>query len=1067
ADLLARMTETLTHRGPDDRGTWSDEERGIYLGHRRLSVLDLSAHGHQPVISRSGRYVLVYNGETYNHPALRGGLGRQKAGVVGDADLQQHGTHAAGRVAQGRRGRLQHRLRQPLESQAPEAVVARPEYLHVKLLQPPHAAVPTHPVEQLVDLFVVMLPAAADVLGVGDVVAVAHHAVEVAGLIRMGERAAGQLSRHHVHRQVLGILPVPLRIAAAQAGDGHEAGEHVRVREADVERRIAAHAVPGEKRPVAVDAEPLPRIPQRFEHDVMRGRVELVFRLLRRGVVRRDDDVAVPLRLARLLQRAAPPHQLVERFAALGVQRDDGGIDVVRGVLVRQQHRVTHRRLRIGLGHVHGECDTGLCVGRFDRRRKQRNHLGDPLRREAFQRTEAGQDVVSPDGIRLPQILADEKASVPQTPREVQVAHRMGAAHHPAGVRKSQLLFGRERLVGGELQESLQPLERLQVQLRLHRRPQRFDGGRDRGIGKLRLQLAQQQHRALDVLGPAAVVVHQLADFLEHRRAEPLGGKAVGRDVRQLMLSGSAPLTQIDEKLPSLKLTEFQNQLVHAGPQLGKVAGDRVQLLAGLQVQAGLQVEDGDRHPHVRVVLVGRLPQHRVELCLRDRGRRNGVFPLVVQRLDGEILRVDRLHALQDVERLPADREGDAAAAELVELGHLAKRADAGEHQLAGLLEVRRELEFLVGGDRLPVDAVDLPGRHEVPLHAGEHHQHGIVRGGAALVLLDGGAAEPLHRRRLALNDKAVLQADFVSGRRRDEAHRHQGEQPEWEVAGAHRGILHRRHGLSVPADPPRGRTAGAIGTAPMLYVPAVPPRCPAERRPRRPSGRCRRRGWSLTVRTGRSGTTREKPTDSGSWASDSQFVLGDSALDPDRRRPRPLAVLLGDDETITVGLVCGLVGELGLQPAVGNRHERPDAHRFGQPAPQVVGAAGVHECGERVLIARAIDLQHEPCGQRRFDLQRDGLRGGVAHRGIPGCQRSPGDDAVRAFNDLVRQILVVRNLRVACLLFRRDDGLPRKARFDAENRPLRKRQPRLPAHQPVFASPAPRHPQPPARSGR
>lgn len=61
----------MTHRGPDDSGEWVDGDAGIALGHRRLSVLDLSSSGHQPMISVSGRYVLVFNGEIYNHLDIR------------------------------------------------------------------------------------------------------------------------------------------------------------------------------------------------------------------------------------------------------------------------------------------------------------------------------------------------------------------------------------------------------------------------------------------------------------------------------------------------------------------------------------------------------------------------------------------------------------------------------------------------------------------------------------------------------------------------------------------------------------------------------------------------------------------------------------------------------------------------------------------------------------------------------------------------------------------------------------------------------------------------------------
>ena len=71
SNTLNNMTNSLSHRGPDDSGIWTDNESGIGLGHRRLSVLDLSSKGHQPMVSSSLRYVLVYNGEIYNHKELR------------------------------------------------------------------------------------------------------------------------------------------------------------------------------------------------------------------------------------------------------------------------------------------------------------------------------------------------------------------------------------------------------------------------------------------------------------------------------------------------------------------------------------------------------------------------------------------------------------------------------------------------------------------------------------------------------------------------------------------------------------------------------------------------------------------------------------------------------------------------------------------------------------------------------------------------------------------------------------------------------------------------------------
>lgn len=73
-DCLPLMTRSIAHRGPDDEGVWSDETAGIALGHRRLAILDLSESGNQPMVSASGRWVIVFNGEIYNHESLRHAL---------------------------------------------------------------------------------------------------------------------------------------------------------------------------------------------------------------------------------------------------------------------------------------------------------------------------------------------------------------------------------------------------------------------------------------------------------------------------------------------------------------------------------------------------------------------------------------------------------------------------------------------------------------------------------------------------------------------------------------------------------------------------------------------------------------------------------------------------------------------------------------------------------------------------------------------------------------------------------------------------------------------------------
>jgi asparagine synthase (glutamine-hydrolysing) len=77
---VVRMTDTIRHRGPDDDGVWVDPETGAALGFRRLSIIDLSPAGHQPMVSADGRYVIIFNGETYNFGEIRPEL--EARGVV-------------------------------------------------------------------------------------------------------------------------------------------------------------------------------------------------------------------------------------------------------------------------------------------------------------------------------------------------------------------------------------------------------------------------------------------------------------------------------------------------------------------------------------------------------------------------------------------------------------------------------------------------------------------------------------------------------------------------------------------------------------------------------------------------------------------------------------------------------------------------------------------------------------------------------------------------------------------------------------------------------------------------
>lgn len=110
AAILERMADAIVSRGPDDAGIWSDGAAAIGLAHRRLSILDLSAAGHQPMAGPSGRHVIVFNGEIYNHLDLRRELEQSGLAPGGGQGWRGHSdteTLLAGFAAWGIRATVQ------------------------------------------------------------------------------------------------------------------------------------------------------------------------------------------------------------------------------------------------------------------------------------------------------------------------------------------------------------------------------------------------------------------------------------------------------------------------------------------------------------------------------------------------------------------------------------------------------------------------------------------------------------------------------------------------------------------------------------------------------------------------------------------------------------------------------------------------------------------------------------------------------------------------------------------------------------------------------------------------
>src|SRR5437016_1297245 len=82
------MGDRLRHRGPDDAGVWVEPACGVALAHRRLSIIDLTEHGHQPMLSADQRFVIIFNGEIYNFAGLREQLEKLDHRFRGTSDTE-------------------------------------------------------------------------------------------------------------------------------------------------------------------------------------------------------------------------------------------------------------------------------------------------------------------------------------------------------------------------------------------------------------------------------------------------------------------------------------------------------------------------------------------------------------------------------------------------------------------------------------------------------------------------------------------------------------------------------------------------------------------------------------------------------------------------------------------------------------------------------------------------------------------------------------------------------------------------------------------------------------------
>ena len=86
--IIESMTNVLETRGPDDKGFWIDKKNNIFFGHRRLSIIELTNLGRQPMLSKNKRFVIVFNGEIYNFSDIKKELEFENISFLGNSDTE-------------------------------------------------------------------------------------------------------------------------------------------------------------------------------------------------------------------------------------------------------------------------------------------------------------------------------------------------------------------------------------------------------------------------------------------------------------------------------------------------------------------------------------------------------------------------------------------------------------------------------------------------------------------------------------------------------------------------------------------------------------------------------------------------------------------------------------------------------------------------------------------------------------------------------------------------------------------------------------------------------------------